>query len=391
MPTAGEVRVVKGKEQSDSEDSEAGHGQGGCCQTLEDDMEWLEKDGKQQQANIKQAIMQSEGRYHPMSPEAYTEILKAKFKDLNKGNTSKKISARDEDGEVLEHTADHFLTEDFAKQKARWYGNLQLDFWAFQKNEHPLFALLYSHPCHPVKRWEFYVIFGVNFIYSLVLAIAMEEADQCNSCGITCNSVPGSILTDCAFDLTEFPEGVILHQDRCCMLEGFGLFWFLNTFGNAGKPVFCMVFGLLYMCVFFTSMKCDCLQSKPGKVRQIGEAIGHIICGLVALWVLVWALPTCLQHLVEQPSGEWLIVSAIITLFLSKMGAWIGVFFGKGALFFMLHKVQVADGESSMEEEEEMIKDKQDMTKSGKYWVTAEDFHKYLAGGSVDETEEAYE
>merc|ERR1712176_1411848 len=62
--------------------------------------------------------------------------------------------------------------------------------------------MLYSHPIFLVSRREFFVIFGLNFIYALAFSAAATEAAACVSCDIGCANNEGASLTPCM--MTEY-------------------------------------------------------------------------------------------------------------------------------------------------------------------------------------------
>lgn len=327
--------------------------------------------------------------FGPMSVRTYHAIL---FLDLDRHqsltSSDDSSSGLDSDKEFTEEEL--YLRRDFANGKVCWYGRYWKDHWAFQRNNHPVLAMLYSHPCFPVSRISFYVIFGFNLFFTLAMSSLATHQQVCVSCNLSCaNQQNGSCYLETMHTITHSGLNTFEHFDSnvtdsdiiswlpqhmqiqtanaphrflCCLGQRLGMAWFIEEFWaqlptySLGAQVYCVLVNILYMVVFFQLLQCFPVQSKGYKVRCTFEIAGHAVAYFLQFVLFVTLFPIIFIYLVQNQLATIMLFSVVS----SKLGSWIGVFFVKMALFHILYSMQAAND-----------------AQQRRFYVTAQDFQKY--------------
>merc|ERR1712187_961919 len=71
----------------------------------------------------------------------------------------------------------------------------------------------------------------------------------------------------------------------CCWCERVGLIWFEKNLYFGGM-IYCIIWGILYMIVFFQLMQCTAVQGKSNHTRKRWEFVGHLIVGILGLMII---------------------------------------------------------------------------------------------------------
>jgi hypothetical protein len=141
--------------------------------------------------------------------------------------------------------------------------------------------------------------------------------------------------------------------------------------------LYCIIFGILYMVIFFQLMQCNCIQRKSSKIRKTGELLGHSIVAVLALFLLFFVAPTALTYIVQQ-GGPKMVLSMSITLVGSKLGGWCFVFLIKMVLFTSAWRKQTKEATSDVDKDGAYGKPSGGATRGG-FYVSAEDYQAYAS------------
>jgi len=244
----------------------------------------------------------------PMDEDTYREILD------NKGKASL-LNLEEQD----EFTEEQFrLRQDLAFGKVRWYGNYAQDLWCYLRNNNPIFSICYSHPLHPIERWERYYIYATIIIFKMSLAVLVTRAAKCMDDGVlTCSDAHPHIENATAAG--EIEE--VSHWHICCWCSWLGIRFAMQHLGTQwGGRAYLLVIGALYAITTFQFAACSCASRYHStKKRHFIEHIGHAVVAIITVVVLVIA-----YHPFRYCLYSGTLDSAFVTFVIAQSISWLG-------------------------------------------------------------------
>mmetsp|Transcript_50235 Transcript_50235/g.150012 ORF Transcript_50235/g.150012 Transcript_50235/m.150012 type:complete len:391 (+) Transcript_50235:42-1214(+) len=224
------------------------------------------------------------------------------------------------------------LRQDFASNKVRWYGLWRKDLMCFLRNNHPIVALWWSHRLHPVSKASRWSAFFMQFLAVLFLSCAVTEGHACIMCGIrscsqtsACAHIPHAALEhgkNATAWVASHPQ-----VSFCCACRVVGIYWFLDTFGRLGGPLYAVCANISFTVIVFQLIMCLCVQHHGPRVREGGEMLGK--AGLLVMAAgMLYGTPTLMcfiafNHLGWQLVATFLagkILSGFILTFIQGIG-----------------------------------------------------------------------
>jgi len=225
--------------------------------------------------------------------------------------------------------SERMLRQDLAAEKVRWYADWKKDLWCHFQNNHPLFAMYYTHPLHPIARGERAACFFLQLLLVFFISCAILEGSLCMASGVsTCDQQDDSIHRYHSFNVTGrwgyhtyaqlFHWRDVPRPNFCCLVHRIRLFWFLKMFGpTIGGLIYTVLANIMFACIIFQLMKCACVQTSSPRSREIGEIIGYT-CFLLVASVLLFFVPLLAGYIYEHG----LFIRLVGLVVLGKLTSW---------------------------------------------------------------------
>lgn len=243
----------------------------------------------------------------PMDEASYKAILALKSKGC-----LLQIEGTDD-----EFTEEGFrLRQDLAFGKVRWYGEYPKDLWCYLRNNNPIFSICYSHPLHPIERWERYYIYLTIIIFKMSLAVLITRAAGCIGDGATTCSEAREMIVQ-AKEAGEHDAPWHL----CCLCSRLGIRFAMQHLGTQwGARLYLLVVGALYAVITFQFAACSCASRYHStKKRHWMERVGHAVIAIITLVVLVVA-----YHPLRYCIHTGTLGSAFFTFVIAQSMSWLG-------------------------------------------------------------------
>eukprot|EP00928_Gymnodinium_smaydae_P057344 TRINITY_DN40595_c0_g1_i1.p1 TRINITY_DN40595_c0_g1~~TRINITY_DN40595_c0_g1_i1.p1 ORF type:complete len:427 (+),score=56.46 TRINITY_DN40595_c0_g1_i1:70-1350(+) len=323
--------------------------------------------------DVCQALTSSRTPADPMSETAYRAILKLRQrKDWSRRCSSRTNADWSGSGTwsirwpspsrcIIGHLTQEqsCLRQDMARGKAVWSGKFWMDLWCFLSNTNPVIALLWSHPLHPISRWERVLVNMLSFpviMHTLALIEIGRTCQMCNLRGCAEGVVPegigklafvafespidiyakrglSNVYLQCKSDGADIMHGHIdLVNDAlvrswlggsCCFASLLGLFSFSYEFSfltpQMTEFLYCVVANAIFTLTCFQLMSCACVQAGSTRRRRLGEFVGRLVFALLAVWVVFRTKR--LFYFVFVRNLQWIAIKQIV---ITKLLSWLG-------------------------------------------------------------------
>lgn len=206
---------------------------------------------------------------------------------------------------------DHFteselqLRQDMVLNKVAWVGSYSEDLWFFLANNHPVLAIFFSHPLHPISRWSRLTIYFLSFFWVVFISMAVSQGSGCNECNacIDCHFVGCFQLNASCPDVWEHdrdvqrldipihtPEFQTFMGNFCCSVNYSGALEFRRQFGSIwGSILYCMCANTVLSFVSFQLIFCGCAQMRSRRGRRCGECVGRILFAVLSFLCIATA------------------------------------------------------------------------------------------------------
>lgn len=282
----------------------------------------------------------------PMDEKTYEMVMAA--------TGALRVASRREVGSMpnVFSEAEQKLRQDMMMQKVAWVGSFYEDMWLFLINNHPILALFYSHPLHPISRCNRLIVYIVSCSWILLVYMASWQGAVC----LECTACTDCRLTGCHALNSTCPAQWMHKKSRqralwesthflefmgsfCCSADILGAVDLLRHFGpHLGGTIYSFVANSLLGFTCFQLMMCGCVQSSSRRGKCIGEFLGQLVFAALSflcislMWREWWGFNWSQKRL---PAAVYIVVQV-------KLISWFGISVFQVAVFSLLWWIQTA-------------------------------------------------